>query len=104
MTMAFRQTPDFEKTFLNKIVQKAYFFATTLGLVEFSCSLDRPCREFLTRFSKSLSFLLLFAVSVKWAKSGGGIKIEIWHESGRHESSESLDHTILHKISVRIQP
>ena len=55
----------------------------------------------LTRFSKFFSFLLLFAVSVKWAKSGGGIKIEIWHENGRHESSESLDHTILHRISVR---
>ena len=47
---------------------------------------------------------VFFAVSVKWAKSGGGIKIEICHENGRHESSESLDHTVLHRISVRIQP
>ena len=48
----------------------------------------------LTRFSKFFSFLFLFAGSVTWAKSGGGIKTEIWHENGRHESSESLDHTI----------
>ena len=26
------------------------------------------------------------------------------HENGRRESSEALDHTILHRISVRIQP
>ena len=55
-------------------------------------------------FRSYFVFLLLFAVSVKWAKSGGGIKIKIWHENGCYESSESLDHTILHRISVRIQP
>ena len=58
----------------------------------------------LTALSKFFSFLIVFAVSIKWAKSGGDIKTEIWHENGRRESPEALDHTILHRISVRIQP
>ena len=31
-------------------------------------------------------------------------KIEKVHENGRRESPEALDHCILHRISVRIQP
>ena len=37
-------------------------------------------------------------------KSGGAIRTEIWHGNGRHESSESLDHIIVHRFSARIQP
>ena len=35
---------------------------------------------------------------------GIGGNFWIFHEKGRRESSEALDHCILHGISVRIQP
>ena len=57
----------------------------------------------LTCLSKFFIFLSSFAVSVKQAKSGSDIKTENWHENGRCESSEALDHTKLHRISAQIR-
>ena len=35
---------------------------------------------------------------------GIAVKFGIFHEKGRRESSEAVDHCILHRISLRIQP
>jgi len=51
--------------------------------------------------SKLFSSSNVFAVSVKWAKSGGNMKTKTGHEICRRESSKFLNHTMWHKMSYR---
>ena len=57
-----------------------------------------------TIFAPNFSFHVAASLCPLYGNCKNAQKTKIWHENGRHESSEFLDHTILHRISVRIQP